>query len=219
MFYLQEVTYKNVLAINSLQINEGNITCILGESGSGKTTLLKLLNQMISHDSGDIFYKNQNILDIDPITLRRRVVMLPQSPITIPGSIRDNLNLGFTLTEETPQEDDALQEMLAFVSLPKSLDADPTKLSGGEKQRLSLARIMLMDPEVFLLDEPSSSLDEDLEDQIMNEFTRYAKENQKTVVFVTHNKQVGERISDEIVLLKNGSIMEGQVTRNGNRSH
>ena len=211
MFYLKNIKYKDIINISELNIKKEKITCILGESGSGKTTFLKLLNQIITHDDGEIFYYDRPINDIDTITLRREVVMLPQNPIITEGSIKDNLNLGLTLSEQSLKEDNALIELLELFKLDKDLLDDATKLSGGEKQRLALARLMLMEPEVFLLDEPSSALDENLEDYIIGSFINYAVNNHKTVVMITHSRQIGKTFADYIINLKEGRVISKET--------
>ncbi|OWZ84993.1 ABC transporter ATP-binding protein [Natranaerobius trueperi] len=199
MYDLKNVGYQNIIYIEDLEIKKGLITSIVGESGSGKTTLLRLLNQLISHDTGDIYFEGENIETMDTIALRRKAIMLPQNPIIISQTIRDNLNLGLELSEKPKKEDSELIEALKFFNLDKDLDSDATKLSGGEKQRLSFARILLMDPEVFLLDEPSSALNEELEDVVLSRFFNYSKKNNKAVVMVTHSRTIAFKYSDEII--------------------
>ncbi|WP_420848171.1 ABC transporter ATP-binding protein [Natranaerofaba carboxydovora] len=207
MFYLKNLKYKEILNIHELEIKNKKVTCILGESGSGKTTLLKLLNQIITHDHGEIFYNDKPINEIDTITLRREVVMLPQNPIITEGSIKDNLNLGLILSEQPLKEDNSLIELLKLFKLDKDLEDDATKLSGGEKQRIALARLMLMEPEVFLLDEPSSALDENLENYTMEKFIDYSTKRNKTVVMITHSRKIGEAFADYIINIENGKIL------------
>lgn len=100
MFLLNEVKYKDIVDIKNLNIKKQKVTCIVGESGSGKTTLLRLLNKLISCDSGKIFYNNQLLDDINAVELRRNVVMLPQSPAIFKGSIKHNLLIGLKFAEK-----------------------------------------------------------------------------------------------------------------------
>lgn len=201
MFKLRNVKYKNILEIEALDISAGMVTCILGESGAGKTTFLKLLNKMITCDQGEIFYKDKLIKEIDPVALRRKVVMLSQTPAIFDGSIRFNLLLGLKYSEKGQLPDQALSKMLREVKLEKDLDDNADKLSGGEKKRIALARIMLMDPEVLLLDEPSSSLDQNTEISIIEMLVNYVKEAGKTLVMVTHSKNIADVFADAIVTI------------------
>ncbi|KXZ39232.1 putative ABC transport system ATP-binding protein [Alkalithermobacter thermoalcaliphilus JW-YL-7 = DSM 7308] len=207
MFLLKEVKYKNILNIKSLNIKQYKVTCIVGESGSGKTTLLRLLNKLISCDSGEIFYNNQPLTDINPIELRRNVVMLPQVPPIFKGSIKDNLLIGLKFSKKPLASDNQLYDVLKLVKLNKKLNQDAEKLSGGEKQRVALARVLLMKPEVLLLDEPSSALDEDTEHMLIDALVNYTKENGKTLIMVTHSKKVANEFSDEIIEIKEGMVI------------
>lgn len=208
MFTFENVTYKGILNIPSLTIHEKEITCIVGESGSGKTTLLRMLNHLVSPDQGRITFQGENLLALDPIELRRKVVMLPQTPVIFQGSLRDNLEMGLRFSEKSLPDEDTLKQVLRRVRLDKGLDEDAEKLSGGEKQRLALGRILLMEPEVLLLDEPSSALDDETESLIMETFVDYAKNQQKTLIMVTHSKALAKKFGDRILLVKGGEVHE-----------
>lgn len=207
MFYLQDLEYKDILDIKSLQIPDNKVTCIVGESGSGKTTLLRLLNKLISCDKGEIFYNNRSFNDINSIELRRRVVMLPQTPAIFPGTVKENLLIGLKFSEKPLTEDEKLLEVLNMIHLNKNLNEDAEKLSGGEKQRLALGRVLLLDPEVFLLDEPSSALDEETEQIIIEKLVSYTRQNNKTLIMVTHSKKVAQNFSDIIIEIKSGKVV------------
>lgn len=208
MFYLKNIKYKNVLDIAVLTIPPNVVTCIVGQSGSGKTTLLRLLNNLISPDKGEILYKDTPLNTINSINLRREVVMLSQSPGIFQGSIKDNLLIGLNFSEKPPAEDLKLINILNMLKLNKNLNEDAEKLSGGEKQRLALGRILLMEPDVLLLDEPSSALDEDTENIIIESIITYVKNSNKTLIMITHSSKVAETYGDNIVKIHNGSILK-----------
>lgn len=213
MFLLKKVTYKDILNISELRLKQGEITSIIGESGSGKTTLLRLLNKLISCDSGSICYKDRNLRDIDAIELRRKIVMLPQTPVIFPGSIKDNLLIGLKFAEKETVSDDRLKDILNMVHLNKELSSQSDTLSGGEKQRLSLARVILLDPDVFLLDEPSSALDEETEDSIIKQLAQYTKTSNKTLIMVIHSKKTAQTYSDNIIEINQGKIRTVQEVK------
>jgi len=208
MFNFKNVKYKDVLDIKDLHIEKNKITCIVGESGSGKTTLLKLFNKLISPDKGEIKYMDKNLRDFDSVKLRREVVMLPQSPAIYEGSVKDNLLIGlkFSEKEEVTQED-SLMKILKEVSLNKNLQDNAEKMSGGEQQRLALGRIILLDPNVYLLDEPSSALDEETEYLVIEKMVDHVRKNNKTLIMVTHTKRIAEEFADNIVEVKKGKIV------------
>lgn len=203
MFTLKSVIYKDILDINYLKIEKNKITSITGESGSGKTTLLRLLNKMISPDRGSILFNSDDIESINSVELRRRVAMLSQSPVIFEGNVRDNLLMGLKFSEKNLASDETLIDILKSIHLKKSLDENPSNFSGGEKQRLALGRIIVMNPDVFLLDEPSSALDDDTAKDVISSLCSYVKANNKTLIMISHSKALSREFSDEIVELKN----------------
>jgi len=207
MYTLETVKYKNILNIDRLHIPKEKITCIIGQSGSGKTTLIRMLNKLISCEEGEILYKGTSLKKVDSILLRREAIMLPQNPVIFPGTVQENLLIGLKFSEKPLANENKLLEILNFLNLEKSLKENAEKLSGGEKQRIALGRILLMEPEVLLLDEPSSALDEDTEDLIISKVVAYVKSNKKTLIMVTHSSKVAEAFSDNKVELAKGKII------------
>ena len=206
MFLLKDIKFKNILDIENLEINENVVTVVKGESGSGKSTMLKLLNNIISPDSGIVMYNGVDVSDINPITLRREVIMQSQFPTIFPGNVRENLNVIFTLRGEEGLGDEKLLKAMEIVNLKKDLNDDAQNLSGGEKTRLSIARLFLVEPDVFLLDEPGASLDSKTEEILMNNVIAEIKKRNKTLIFISHSENP-EIISDEIITLKDGRVI------------
>jgi putative ABC transport system ATP-binding protein len=147
---------------------------------------------------------------MNSVELRRNVVMLPQLPVIFPGTIRDNLQIGLKFAQMPLAENEKLGQVLMMVHLNKDLSDDSDKLSGGEKQRVALGRVILLDPEVFLLDEPSSALDEETERIIIEQLVAYTKETNKTLIMVTHSKQVAQTYSDHIIEMKKGNVIKSE---------
>jgi putative ABC transport system ATP-binding protein len=201
MFRFEQVTYKDIICIQEMTIPTG-LTALVGPSGSGKTTLLRLMNKMVTPSYGIIYYQGMDLSEIPSVEHRRKVMMLSQNPILFPGNIRDNLNVGFHFQKKEAPKDQRLVDMLQQVQLEKILDDPVESLSGGEKQRLVLARVCLLEPEVYLLDEPSASLDDVSEDAIVSMLSRYTKEKGKSAIMVTHARSVAEKYCDEIIELK-----------------
>ncbi len=206
LYILRGVKYRGILQVDYLAIPDKTFTCITGESGSGKTTLLRMLNNLSSPDEGEILFRGENINNLAPHELRRRAVMLPQAPAIFEGTIKDNLLAGRLFAEKSALPDEELLAVLQTVRLNKGLLEDAENLSGGEKQRLAIARVLLMSPEVLLLDEPSSALDEDTEQEVIDNLYRYVRENDIAAVMVTHAKNVARRYSRFTVEMKNGRI-------------
>nr|WP_300006314.1 ABC transporter ATP-binding protein [Tissierella sp.] len=203
MFQIKDLKFKSILNIHDLKIKENKITSIVGKSGSGKTTFLKMLNKMITPDSGSILYNNRDIKEIDAVQLRREVIMLGQTPAIFPGNIRDNLLIGRKFSGKEALPDQELTAMLKKLGLNKSLNEEASNLSGGEQQRVALGRVIIADPQVFLLDEPSSALDSKTENLIISSLADYSKENNKTLIMVTHSLDIGREFSDFIIEIKN----------------
>lgn len=201
MYKFKDVRYKDIINIENLTIQEHLVTSIVGPSGSGKTTFIRLLNKLISPDEGEVIFKDKPLMEWDSVELRRRVVMLPQQPAIYSGTVKDNLLTGLLYSERDPVSDEVLLGMLESVKLRKDLQDDAALLSGGEKQRLALGRVLLMSPEVLLLDEPSSALDDKTELMIIEEVVDYTRRNNKTLVMVTHSNRIAEDFSDQIILI------------------
>lgn len=212
MFQLENVIVNNVIEIESLTL-DANVISIEGQSGSGKSTLLRLLNNLDDPSSGKIYLQEKNIIEIVPGELRKRVVMLPQSPTVFDGNIKDNLIIGLTLSEQSVPNDEKLKDILERVWLDKSLDTSASDLSGGEKQRMALARILLMEKaEVLLLDEPSSDLDDKTTKHVMKEFLNIAYKANQQIIMVTHDTIVSKNFADRII---NMDIYSKQITVEG----
>lgn len=207
MFEVRNMKFKDILDIPSLSINKP-ITCIVGTSGSGKTTLLRMLNSLNIPDNGTILYNGQDVSKMDTIKLRRKVVMLGQTPVIYRGSIEDNLQIGLEFSKKTPASKAAMKEVLERVELNKELTDKCSNLSGGEKQRLCLARVMLMDAETYLLDEPSAALDKETEQFIIENFSKFVLENNKNLIMVTHSEQISQKFPDSIIRIEKGKLME-----------
>lgn len=209
MFKFYDMKYEDILSIDELTINRDEITCIVGPSGSGKSTLLRLINKMISPTSGYISFNGEDIANIDSVAYRRKVPMLSQSPIIYPGTIRDNLLIGRQFQEKSPLDDRALIDSLSKVKLDMDLDEPIDKLSGGEQQRVSIARLMLLDSDIFLLDEPSSALDDITEDFVIKTMVDMARENDRTIIYVTHSNDMADNYSDRIIKIVDGRVSNG----------
>lgn len=201
LFAIRELRVNNIINVNHLDIKKDKVTCITGESGAGKSTLLKTLNKMITPDSGEIFYKGTSLKEIDSVQHRRKVIMLSRVPLIFPGTIKDNLIMGYKLNGKKPCDDEILKQALHNMQMTKELHGDAGTLSGGEKQRLALARILLLKADVYLLDEPTSALDEDTEMMILEYFIREIKKKQASLLMITHSNTVNEQFAEERIYL------------------
>ena len=182
-------------------IPAAGITVIAGPSGAGKTTLLRLCNRLEIPDEGTVSYRGQPLDELDPLMLRRRVGMVFQRPTPFPGTIADNLTVA--LPSAATGE---LSAALNRVALdPGLLGQDARTLSGGELQRMCLARTLVTGPETLLLDEPTSALDAQPKEVFENTARELASQG-ITIVWVTHDSAQADRIADRIYQLRNGHL-------------
>lgn len=199
VFKLKNIVVNDIIQIDELSIPHDQVTCIVGQSGSGKSTFLRLLNDLRSPDQGDIYYLGESLKKMEPVELRKQVLMVPQTPVIFEGSIEDNLQIGLTIAGSESATNEQMAAVLKKMKLHKSLTGNADDLSGGEKQRLAMARVMLMNAKVYLLDEPTSSLDDQTTDDIIKAFLDHTRKHQQTVIMVTHNKKLADEIGEFMI--------------------
>lgn len=192
----------------SLSVNQGTIHTLLGPSGSGKSTLLYAINRLQKIQEGEITLAGKNILQFDVFELRRLIGLVMQKPVFFPGTVEDNILYGPRLWSKTPITTDA-RKYLEMVQLdPDWCSRDPKTLSGGQQQRVSLARTLANNPEVLLLDEPTSALDAQASKHLETLIAYLCRQQQLTVLWVTHDIHQARRIAQNVTLLYQGTVVE-----------
>lgn len=187
---------------------KGKITTLVGPSGAGKTTLFRLCNGLISPNSGEIIINNKPIEQFDPIELRRNVGLALQSATMLSGTVYKNLDLPLTLKGEQLDKEIA-KELLEDVSLGSEfLDYHVKDLSGGQKQKVSIARTLVNRPKVLLLDEITSALDRVSQQDIETLIQKINKKYGTTIIWITHNLQQALSIGDYSWVMMNGEVIE-----------
>jgi len=175
----------------SLDVPRGTTVCLVGPSGCGKSTTLKMVNRLIEPTSGSIYLDGEDVTHTDPVALRRRIGYVIQQVGLFPHQkIRANVATVPVLVGWDRRRANArAEELLAMVGLDPSLYADryPHQLSGGEQQRVGVARALAADPPVLLMDEPFGAVDPIVRGRLQDEFARLARDLDKTVMFVTHD--------------------------------
>jgi putative ABC transport system ATP-binding protein len=188
----------------SLYVPDQGITVVVGPSGAGKSTLLRLLNRLEVPTSGQILFRGEPIEAFDPLLLRRRVGMVFQRPAPFPGNVRDNL-----LVADPSASEDQLAASLDAAGLPvRFLDHAADDLSGGEAQRMCLARALVNHPDVLLMDEPTSSLDAEAQGHLEATARRLA-DGGHPMVWVTHDLAQAARLAEDCVVLVEGRLATG----------
>lgn len=201
-----EVNGKPIISDATGSVPAGRITALIGPSGAGKTTLLKLCNGLISPAAGEIYIEGQAIGELSPITLRRRVGIVLQSSPMVKGSVRDNLELPLRLQGKTLSDPQA-SELMELVGLPDTLLAqDARDLSGGQRQKVSIARTLVNESEILLLDEITASLDPESSQEIEELIVRLNREQAVTVVWITHNLAQAFRVGSHFWVMSDGVI-------------
>ena len=216
MIKVENITkrFKNrtVLKSISFQIEKGEFVSIIGPSGCGKTTLLKMINRLIKPTSGKIYINGENIYDKDPITLRRNMGYVIQQNGLFPHmTIKDNIEIIPKLEKKKSEEIyKRTIELMNMVDLnpDEYLNRYPSELSGGEQQRIGVARAFANNTDIVLMDEPFSALDPITRADLQNELLNLQSKLNKTIVFVTHDMDEALKLSNKICLMKDGEIIQ-----------
>jgi putative ABC transport system ATP-binding protein len=192
---------RHVLDGVTARIPAAGITVVSGPSGAGKTTLLRLCNRLEVPDAGTVCYRGRSLDELDPLVLRRRVGMVFQRPTPFPGSVAGNLAVA--------SPDAGTEEMTTALTRaaldPGLLGQEARTLSGGELQRMCLARTLVTGPETLLLDEPTSALD-DQPKRVFESTARDLAAQGITIIWVTHDGAQARRIANRIYRLRDGHL-------------
>lgn len=195
---------KEILSISDLEINKGEIISILGSNGAGKSTLLRLLHMLILPTSGKLWFQGQQITSTPSINTIRNIGMVFQRPEFLSLTVKNNL---FFPSQIRAKENSIfINDLIEKLNLNEFLELLPSKLSGGELQKIALVRILSYQPSVILLDEPTSDLDPS-NIGLVEEIILSQKKEQNTIVWVTHNLQQALRVSDRLIFLEAGEII------------
>ena len=197
------LTFLDILKYPPMEISAQKITFIKGPSGTGKTTLLKLFNSTLSPETGEIQYMGKNIIDIDPIELRRNLLLCGQTLYLFDDTIRNNFHTFYAYRNVTPPKDDVIQRFLDICVAPFSLDMRCERLSGGERQRVYIAIFLSFQSEVLMLDEPTSALDSETSTQLFENLREYVKNHNISLIVVSHDEKIVEQFAEEIIVISN----------------
>ena len=197
----------------TFEITEGTTCMLVGTSGSGKTTLLRMVNRLIEPTSGQIIIDGRNILEENPILLRRSIGYVIQQVGLFPHmNIAENIRVTAEIAGGWSKEQLArrVDELLELVGLPPAeyRKRFPRQLSGGQQQRVGLARALATDPGILLMDEPFGALDAITRARMQDELVRIQHDVQKTILFVSHDIEEAFKLGDMIAVLHDGHLMQ-----------
>lgn len=207
--------YEALKSIN-LEINEGELVCLLGPSGCGKTTILNLLAGLLDPTSGDIKFGGESVVDKHPKD--RNIGLVFQNYALYPHmTVLENVMFPLTVGKKKMKKKDAeaiAREYMKVTNIEELSDKKPGEMSGGQQQRVAITRALVQKPKVLLLDEPLSNLDARLRLKIRDEIRRLVKEIGITTIFVTHDQEEALSISDRIVLMNEGIVQQFDKPQN-----
>lgn len=197
---------KILVADACFEVLRGEVLALAGPSGAGKSSLLRLLNRLDEPTSGTVFLEGVDYRQIPPRELRRKLGMVSQRPFLFPGTVEENLRFGPRQRGESLPSA-LVEELLIRVGLEGYARRPVANLSGGEAQRVSVARTLANSPLVLLLDEPTSSLDDASKREVELFIQKIMHEQKLTCVVVTHDTAQAERLAQRAVLLEAGRIV------------
>jgi putative ABC transport system ATP-binding protein len=202
----RKVGNKVIVDDASFELHAAETLGILGPSGSGKSSLLRLLNRLDEPTSGTVFVQGADYRSIAPRELRRKIGLVMQRPYLFSGTVEDNLRFGPQQRGEQLSSD-AIAALLSETGLPGYATRDVAKLSGGEAQRVSLARALANSPSVLLLDEPTSALDDASKGSIETLVRTIVNDKKLGCVLVTHDRLQADRMTSRILHMEGGRVL------------
>ena len=208
-----ELGKKHILKKVSLEVKTGQLISLLGSSGCGKSTLLKTVAGIIEPSSGDVLIDGKSVLGI-PVHRRGAVIVFQDLRLFPHMTVAENVEFALKMSGMKKQQyREIAREQLEKVRLEGLEDRRISQISGGQMQRVALARAFAVRPSVMLLDEPFSSLDEELRLEMGNLLLELQRESELTTVLVTHDTQEARRLSDAIAYMKDGEIVRYEEIR------
>lgn len=211
-------TYPNgVKAINgiSIKINQGEFAYIVGPSGAGKSTFIKMMYREEKPSTGDIIVNGSNVAKIKshkvPIFRRNIGVVFQDFKLLPKLTVYENVAFALEVIEQHPEEiKKRVMEVLDLVKLKNKMRAFPDELSGGEQQRVSIARSIVNKPKVVIADEPTGNLDPETSWEIMDVFEEINKSG-TTILMATHNREIVNAIRKRVIAIENGKVVRDEV--------
>ena len=201
---------KTILRVPHLSVEKGEVLTLIGPNGAGKSTLLQVLGLLQTPSRGNVYFGGERVTgSSDLVALRRRLALIFQEPLLFRGTVLENVTLGLRL-RKIPQKEirERAELWLAKLNIAHLAKRSVVKLSVGEAQRVNLARSMVLNPEVFLLDEPFASLDPPAHDSMVEELQNILGETKTTVIFATHNRTEAQIFGDRLAVMVDGQIVQ-----------
>ena len=201
--------YRNILAVKNInfKINKGTIVGLLGPNGSGKSTTIGMILGLIKPSSGTVIINGQNIEKYRTHLLEKMNFISPYVELPKKLTVEENLEV-YGRLYGVKNLKDKISDLMKKLNLTEFRKRKTGELSSGQKNRISLAKALVNDPEILLLDEPTASLDPDVGDYIRGYIENYASNNGATILLASHNMNEVERLCHEVLMMKNGEIID-----------
>jgi tungstate transport system ATP-binding protein len=198
---------RDVLQIDSLEIQRGETLAVIGPNGAGKSTFLLALADLIKPARGEILFNKKSVKDWDELEYRRRIAFVFQDPLLMDMSVQDNIALGLKFRGVKNYQEQVMKWSKAM-GVESLLKRRAGQLSGGEAQRVSLARAFVLDPELLLMDEPFSAVDPQTRTQLLKDLSRVLAHDHRTTIFVTHNLKEAAQFGDRMAVMIDGELKQ-----------
>jgi molybdopterin-binding protein len=203
---------KTVLDIDYLSFQESKIYAIVGPNGSGKTTLLNILNLLVKPEEGQIFFRDQEIINNSNsklLEIRRKMTLVDQDPFLFQSTVYNNVAYGLKVRSVSSLvQQNSIKKALDMVGLSGFENRKVDQLSGGEAQGVVIARALVIEPEILFLDEPTTSIDQRHIDIVERIIKKIMEKIKTTVIFTTHDLSQAYRLADEVISLLDGKIIK-----------
>jgi tungstate transport system ATP-binding protein len=203
---------RRILAVDDLKIRAGETLAVVGPNGAGKSTLLLALARLVRTEHGVITFAGRPLMPADDLAFRRRIGLVLPAPLLLSTSVFDNVAAGLRFRRvDAAETRERVERWLERLAIGHLRDRHASQLSSGEAQRVSLARALVLDPELLLLDEPFASLDPGTRAELTDDFERLRRGTATTCVLVTHDISEAARLGDRLAVLLDGRILQCDV--------
>jgi D-methionine transport system ATP-binding protein len=201
--------FETILDNISFNLNQGDRVGIMGPSGAGKTSLLRLLNRLAEPSQGQIFFEGQAFSGIPVLNLRRQIVLVPQEPKLLGMTVKNSLAYPLELQQLKKNEiQSRIDHYCQKLGIPDEwLDRNELQLSVGQRQLVTIARGLIMQPKILLLDEPTSALDADKSEQLINVLIELSETQGLTIIMVNHQQRLIDQFTTQVLSLAQGQLI------------
>ena len=200
---------RDALRIDSLDIKHGETLAVVGPNGAGKSTLLLALARLLKPSDGGVIFNGSQLARLDDLEYRRKISFVFQDPLLLDMTVEQNIALGLKFRKMPKEEIHArVWRWIKHLGIESLAKRRASQLSGGEAQRVSLARAFVLEPELLLLDEPFASLDPPTRAKLLEDLSALLAEDHRTAVFVTHNLNEAAKLSHQIAVIINGVLRQ-----------